>query len=184
MRVRVNLLGIPYSGKSYCATHLVGKIRAHGLVAEYIEEPFKDMFYRGHPRPDFFIEGREFFDCVSREIGRLDRGVQVLVNDSGLWTVLYYLDILNTWGLSLETFVQAARIMDRRYKTYNVVVHPLLTNQGENVGRWDASLASQESRFASFKRFVDANAVEYVELPVSGREAILDKLVADICGNV
>jgi len=181
MQVRVNFLGIPYSGKSYCSVYLLHKLRDADFTAEYIEEPFKDLYYRGYPKPDFYIEGREFFDCVTKELGRLQRGVDILINDSGLWTILYYLNDLNVHKYTLSTFIEISKKLDSEYKTYNVLVQPLVNiKHSFEVGRWYTDINARQGMAADFKRFLDKTGVQYETLSVASRKKKLDTLSADI----
>ncbi|GIW59037.1 MAG: hypothetical protein KatS3mg087_0103 [Patescibacteria group bacterium] len=154
--VRINFIGIPFSGKTYWAIQTAALLKRYKYSVEFIEEPFKDWAYFNYPLPSLADEIVGFGKQLKKELNRLEKGVTV-ITDAGLPTICYYLEKYTNINSFLEI------IKSSPFPTTNILLKPLSTEKFNcRVGRWDKHLEQLEEDYVKFKNFLDKNTIEYV----------------------
>jgi len=187
---RVNLIGLSHSGKSTFAKALAARLfDKYHIDADILEEEFKDRAYESDSRlPTLYDEIQAFFRQMEREEARLRASSElVVINDSGLWTIVFYINELFRdqcddpytgkiyldnnracalgKGLSYHGGVQffelLARVMDDTYKTLNIIFEPIAN--ARPIGRWREHIPS-EYLLNKFRNFtIQTGVAKYAE---------------------
>lgn len=185
MRIRrVNVLGLSCSGKTSFSLYLATELRRRNIAAEILEEPFKKWAYELRRLPDAFDQVSAFYEQMKQELYRLEQGVPVVINDSGLCTMLYYAEIAKKASgqteitgiateMAIEVLHRMCLFMDTSYPTVNLVLPPLWESinksQVSAAGRWSVPSPGE---WDQFQQFLSSSLVEdYIILP---HRSILD----------
>ena len=178
--LRINFLGMPFSGKTYWAVRVTNYLRDKDYIIDYIEEPFKDWAYEKRRPPDLAVQIEGFGIQLRRELSRLESNVGI-VTDSGLWTVCYY---LRRHTKRIDSFIDISREMDNKYKTINFLLQPMVSIQhteGELSGRWDlGDFPQRKEGWNQFRAMLRNAQVKFIEVPIADRDRIIMNEIAKI----